>query len=332
MDKKYQVFISSTYLDMKEERQTAVMSILSAGHIPAGMELFAASDEQQMEVIRRWIDESDIFMLILGGRYGSVDPRSGKSYIQLEYEYAVEAKKPLFALYLTDEMLDEKVRKHGREVIEQNDTRAYKDFHSLVTSKLCAQVVHVKDISIEVPKAIADLTKKYKLDGWVRASSVATAAPTTLAEPKIEFTTGLGAPYHVTELQSGHMLSTVRIGVKNTGGKPFSNCKVYVEQISPPPDLPGAERKLLEHAAFRLRNDEAEEIVDIAAHWDHINRFRFCAPLPGGAFGDPYDLNDIGPRTFVIRAVAAECERSANFELRMDEAFRLHLTFLSYID
>ena len=62
--KKLQVFVSSTYEDLKEERQAAVEAILSAGHIPAGMELFAAGNESQMEVIRNWIDESEVFLLI----------------------------------------------------------------------------------------------------------------------------------------------------------------------------------------------------------------------------------------------------------------------------
>jgi hypothetical protein len=56
--KKLQVFVSSTYIDLKEERQAAVQAILTAGHIPAGMELFSAGDQSQMDVIKRWIDES----------------------------------------------------------------------------------------------------------------------------------------------------------------------------------------------------------------------------------------------------------------------------------
>src|SRR5262252_4497918 len=85
--KKLQVFVSSTYLDLREERQAAVEAILTAGHIPAGMELFTACDQGQMQVIKRWIDESDVYLLILGGRYGSIEPESQKSYIHLEYEY-----------------------------------------------------------------------------------------------------------------------------------------------------------------------------------------------------------------------------------------------------
>ena len=66
LKKKLQVFVSSTYLDLKSERQTAVEAILKSGHIPAGMELFSAGNDSQLDTIRRWIDESDVYMLILG--------------------------------------------------------------------------------------------------------------------------------------------------------------------------------------------------------------------------------------------------------------------------
>ena len=86
MKKKLQVFVSSTFTDLIEERQAAVAAILKAGHIPAGMELFTAGDKSQMDTIKRWIDESDVYMLILGGRYGSIEPSTGLSYTELEYD------------------------------------------------------------------------------------------------------------------------------------------------------------------------------------------------------------------------------------------------------
>jgi nucleoside 2-deoxyribosyltransferase len=177
MDKKYQVFISSTYTDMKAERQAAVEAILDAGHIPAGMELFAASDESQMEVIRGWIDESDIFMLILGGRYGSIEPESGKSYIQLEYEYAAAQGKPLFALYLTDKAINEKVKLIGTDAMERVDSKKLNDFRSVVQGKLCAPIDEVKDIHVKTPKSIHSLAAKRDLVGWVRASSITDVSP-----------------------------------------------------------------------------------------------------------------------------------------------------------
>ena len=42
-----------------------------------------------MKTIQKCIDESDVYMLIVGGRYGSIDEECVKSYTQLEYEYAL---------------------------------------------------------------------------------------------------------------------------------------------------------------------------------------------------------------------------------------------------
>jgi hypothetical protein len=134
--KKLQVFVSSTYEDLREERQAAVEAILTAGHIPAGMELFAAGDQSQMDVIKRWIDESDAFLLILGGRYGSIDPVTKKSYIQLEYEYAQDKGKPFFAVVIDDNHLEEKVRSKGSKVLEGSYPQQLKDFRKTVRTKL----------------------------------------------------------------------------------------------------------------------------------------------------------------------------------------------------
>lgn len=111
--KKLQVFVSSTFTDLQAERQEAVSAILKAGHIPAGMELFTAGDQSQLQVVKRWIDDSDIYMLILGTRYGSLEPGSQLSYTELEYDYAVSLGKPLFAVVLDDTGIDRKHRELG---------------------------------------------------------------------------------------------------------------------------------------------------------------------------------------------------------------------------
>jgi Domain of unknown function (DUF4062) len=56
---KYQVFISSTYEDLKEERDRVIKAILEMSHIPVGMEMFNAADESQWNIIKRRIEESD---------------------------------------------------------------------------------------------------------------------------------------------------------------------------------------------------------------------------------------------------------------------------------
>jgi len=71
INKKYQIFISSTYEDLKEEREAAIKTILCLDHIPIGMEMFNAGDDEQWEVIRRTIDSSDYYVVIIAFRYGS---------------------------------------------------------------------------------------------------------------------------------------------------------------------------------------------------------------------------------------------------------------------
>ncbi len=78
MDRKYQVFISSTFNDLKAERMEAILSILDSENIPVCMELFKSGNTSQWDTIKKWINESDIFMLILGGRYGTVENNNKK--------------------------------------------------------------------------------------------------------------------------------------------------------------------------------------------------------------------------------------------------------------
>jgi nucleoside 2-deoxyribosyltransferase len=166
--KRLQVFVSSTFNDLREERQAAVEAILAAGHIPAGMELFAAGDESQMEVIKQWIDESDVYLLILGGRYGSIDPRSAKSYTQLEYEYALSKGKPLFACVIKDAALEARVKKHGMEMLDKQ-RKEWDTFRELVQSKVVEFWDDSKDIKIAIANKLGQLSRREDLIGWVRA-------------------------------------------------------------------------------------------------------------------------------------------------------------------
>lgn len=54
MDKHYQIFISSTFMDLKEERKAVIEAILNSKHIPAGMESFSASNDEQFKYIERF--------------------------------------------------------------------------------------------------------------------------------------------------------------------------------------------------------------------------------------------------------------------------------------
>jgi hypothetical protein len=155
--KKLQVFVSSTYTDLRDERQAAVAAILAAGHIPAGMELFAAGDEEQLTVIRRWIDESDVFMLILGSRYGSIEPQTSKSYVQLEYEYALSTHKPLFAVV---------------KELSSTAEPEFEAFKTLVLQKMVRFWRESIEIKLAIYETLAEFSRRAELTGWVKPDTV----------------------------------------------------------------------------------------------------------------------------------------------------------------
>lgn len=171
MNKKLQVFVSSTYTDLTEERQVAVQAILEAGHIPAGMELFKAG-KSQMKTIRKWIDESDVYMLILGGRYGSIEEESGLSYTELEYQYALSKNMPVFAIVLNESFLLTKAASDGeKDIFEKDNIEKNKTFKELVKSNIVKFVDNIDQIPAVIHVQLNDIfhDSEYNLIGWIRA-------------------------------------------------------------------------------------------------------------------------------------------------------------------
>jgi hypothetical protein len=168
MNKKYQVFVSSTFRDLEEERAKVIEILLNKDCIPVGMEYFPAIGEDQMTQIKELIDECDYFILILGGKYGSIEPVSEKSYTQLEYEYAVEKGIPISAFYVADK------NKLTVDKTESESKRAGKlsDFESLVKRKLCKDWTNADDLAGKVSTSLDSQIKRNPRCGWVRANKV----------------------------------------------------------------------------------------------------------------------------------------------------------------
>lgn len=102
MDKRYQVFVSSTYTDLKEERKSIIENLLNAKYIPSGMEMFSASNDEQFKYIKKILDTCDYFILIVGARYGTINPTTGISFTEQEYDYAVSKNIPVLVFLHSD--------------------------------------------------------------------------------------------------------------------------------------------------------------------------------------------------------------------------------------
>lgn len=163
--KKLQVFISSTYKNLRNERQAAVQAILEAGHIPAGMELFVAEDESQMNVIKYWIESSDLFVLILGTRYGSIASGNTKSYVEREFEHALKKRRPVIRIILSDE----KMQSLPRSTVKSRDYKLLTKFRMKVKKRMAWFYDDAKDIKMALHRTLADYAQDPKLVGWIRA-------------------------------------------------------------------------------------------------------------------------------------------------------------------
>jgi hypothetical protein len=165
MEKKYQVFVSSTYIDLVDERKEVIQALLELDCIPVGMEMFPAADEDQWSLIKRLIDDCDYYILIVGGRYGSLSG-DGISYTQMEYEYAMSKGIPVISFLHHD---PGKIESSKTEK-DPDKIRKFNEFREKIKLKLCKSWENSSDLGSKVSLSLVRLIKDRPMPGWVKAS------------------------------------------------------------------------------------------------------------------------------------------------------------------
>ena len=160
--KKYQVFISSTFLDLKEERQRVMNAILKANCIPAGMEAFVAANEDQFSVIKKVIDLCDYYILILNNRYGSINATTGKSYTEMEYDYAVSLNIPILVFASTN------IAPSKEDEIAHSKFLVFRE--KVMKGRMASTWDSPSDLSVDVAIALNNAIKDYPRPGWIRGN------------------------------------------------------------------------------------------------------------------------------------------------------------------
>ena len=168
MEKKYQIFISSTYKDLIPERNAVRDTILSMHHFPIGMEMFSAADEEQWEIIQEAIDSTDYYIIIIGKRYGSVipdgKPEAGMSYTEKEYRYALSHAIPVLAFIKKDSY----VTADNVEVDPKSAEKLKAFTDDIISSREVEWFEDDKDLSSKVSIALYKQFNRRKRPGWVR--------------------------------------------------------------------------------------------------------------------------------------------------------------------
>lgn len=208
MEKRYQVFVSSTFLDLVEERQEVMQALLELDCMPSGMELFPATDDDQWSLIKKIIDDSDYYIVILAGRYGSLSP-TGLSYTEMEYRYALDAGKPVLGFVHGDvknlALKNSELGEEGRLKLES--------FRDLIQKKHCKFWRNGSELGSVVSRSLMKLIKTHPAEGWVKASLVmsdSTAKEILMLRHRIEElelelnSASVQEPKHAADLAKGN--------------------------------------------------------------------------------------------------------------------------------
>ena len=75
--RRMRVFLSSTFRDLAEARSRVSEGLRLAGGDVGQMEVFASRPEGPLEVCLQEVGRADLFLLLIGERYGTIEPESG---------------------------------------------------------------------------------------------------------------------------------------------------------------------------------------------------------------------------------------------------------------
>jgi hypothetical protein len=163
IDRRHQVFVSSTFSDLKAERAEIMQALLELDCFPAGMELFPATSATAWDLIKGVIDDSDYYCLVIGGRYGSVDA-SGIGYTEREYDYAVARGKPVIVFLHKDpgsiQASHSEKTDDGRAKLEAFRAKVEKAYH-------CKYWSSAEELGGQVSRSLINLRRSFPSDGWI---------------------------------------------------------------------------------------------------------------------------------------------------------------------
>jgi|WetSurMetagenome_2_1015567.scaffolds.fasta_scaffold33682_2 hypothetical protein len=175
-NRKYQIFVSSTYKDLIAARTKVIATILSLYHFPIGMEMYSADDDEQWQVIKETIDFSDYYIVIIGHRYGSLT-KEGISFTEKEFLYAKSKGIPILSFIRERDVL---TTPEERETDPANQVKLDEFIKKAESNKMCDYWNNDEELGAKVAIALSKFFSKRPRVGWKRSDSI--ASPEILEE------------------------------------------------------------------------------------------------------------------------------------------------------
>ena len=168
-EKRYTVFISSTFEDLKEERKAVQDVILSGGDFPVQMEYFPATDEDQLDFIKPLIDQCDYYVLIIAGRYGTAT-NDGTSYTEKEFQHAVSRDIPILVMLNGD---PSSIAAGKSETSKTGKAKLSRFIERAQQGRIRKTWANISELKLAVTQALAHAKKAKPSVGWTRADRLA---------------------------------------------------------------------------------------------------------------------------------------------------------------
>ncbi len=162
LDKRYQVFISTSGSEMQPERIVVSQTLVGMGFFSWGLE---QRTPLSTTFARRQIDDCDYVVVILGSQYGEQSV-SGVGYMHLEYIYAVTKQKPIIAFIHEDpDSRDESLHDEKPELREK-----FKEFRKIIMQEVDQIFTYrtMRDLELAVRLNMSQILERYPVLGWVR--------------------------------------------------------------------------------------------------------------------------------------------------------------------
>lgn len=167
INRKYEIFISSTYEDLKEERNVVTESLLDMGCcFPAGMERFPASSLSQWEYIKKIIDDCDYYLLIVAGRYGTLATNEKISYTEKEYNYAESRNIPILTFVYDN------INNLPAKFVDKQRSRINTFRKRVSAGRLVKYYSSTDDLRSKVKDTLYSAIQITPRPGWIRADKL----------------------------------------------------------------------------------------------------------------------------------------------------------------
>lgn len=165
-EKKYQIFVSSTFTDLEIARKKVIDMILSLYHFPVGMEMFSADDGEQWQTIEQAINYSDYYVVVIGHRYGAL-ANDGYSYTEKEYDLAKANGVPILAFIRNRDIA---LKDDEREITQEGQKKLDSFIAKAKASKMCDFWSSHEELVGKVSVALHKIFHRNPRTGWIRSS------------------------------------------------------------------------------------------------------------------------------------------------------------------